>query len=120
MIMVKPPLSQRSFYAIDIVHCTKYIVKCREKKYLLGVNFVTSGRAREILAIEGRPINIRTFDKLVKAGLIKEMGRNDYTNERIFLEENVVALKKYFPKKKQPSRVSIVAYVKEQMKGGRK
>ena len=77
------------------------------------MKLVTSSQARTILSIEGRPINVRTFDKLVKAGLLRlgatvVSGFGVAAGTRFFRLEDVEALAKRMPKKRLPPRFSLV------------
>ena len=77
---------------------------------------MTSGEAREILNIEGHPINIRTFEKLIEAKLIRVDSVQNKTGTRLFSEEEILALVKYLPKKRSaPPYESIVNYIKKQL-----
>ena len=70
----------------------------------------TSKSARGILSIEGRPINIRTFDKLVDIGLLEIVAYAD-NGLRLFQSEDVELLSKRLPKKRLPSRHGLINYL---------
>lgn len=78
---------------------------------------ITSGEVREILTVPNKqgkmkPINGRTLDKIVEAGLLTLVGVLKKTGVRVFNEAEALNLKKRLPKSPLPSRYGIVNYLK--------
>lgn len=81
------------------------------------MDFLTSTYARKLLLNNGKPINERTFDSLIRAGLVKVKG--EFAGKRIFDKAELTKLGQYLPKEKIPTRHSIVEYINNKIKAAR-
>jgi hypothetical protein len=81
--------------------------------YIAGtMKHITSGTAREKLAIDGKAINPRTFDKMIKSKIIKVVETMP-DGTRLFDSDQIDMVAKRLPKKRGPSRYGIVNKLKK-------
>lgn len=82
------------------------------------VNLVQTSDVLDIWKVDGKRINIRTFNKLVEAFVAKGEMKVAYlkTGDRLFDEADAERLKKFLPKTQPPKYIGIVNAVLEAMK----
>ena len=78
------------------------------------MNILTSTFARKRLLNNGKPINERTFETLIDAGIVRVAGM--FAGKRIFDQDEIDKVAKLMPKAPRPSRYGIVDFIREQMK----